>query len=583
MKKLLILVTIFQIFVTLSYGQNIKFKLNTDANASGDTVKLNTSGTTLKKGDLFTIYVSANGNGNTTTRQVLFDFEYPNNAFTLVSIQNTGTGGNGGILPAGSQVSESYYQYPGYRFTQNTNNTTSNGSVNYQYCAYSYAQGGNHTIVRHTLTWATNSAMPYNNYWGMQKLTFRLNAAAVGLSFDPIRLNFAAGFNQNGTLGASFQEAPLTIPVYLDPNSESYVKSRVETNAGMTQYSLTRVAFIDTARGTTYLVDANDAGDLAIDQTRFRDSTVYKVAVRLNADVVKDIMNAAVTVSDFTAAQAEFTGQNLDGTYTNSNIHTGMGYYAADVNKSKTFDGGDLVRIFGQSVGLDTLYVLPSTYRPGADVYLDVPTFTDSVFNNATTTNWNTFGDYVYFKTGKKGSNLPLNIKYLIPGDVNRSLSSQVVASDGTIQSFSVKASATPVNKDKVDVNLNSLVATSNNLEVPIYVSYTGDLSALQFEFTYDTTKIKFESLTSAIPNTWFTFATPKGGKIKFGAIDKGKSPITGTTIPFKLKFTSVDSGLDLATLIKVGATMDAADSKGNQVGIKLNTTTIKIIGYNNF
>jgi len=85
------------------------------------------------------------------------------------------------------------------------------------------------------------------------------------------------------------------------------------------------------------------------------------------------------------------------------------------------------------------------------------------------------------------------------------------------------------------------------------------------------------------LPNTWFTFATPKGGKIKFGAIDKGKNPITGAVVPFSLKFSSIDNGKDIATFIKVGSTMDASDSKGNQVGIKLNTNTIKLIGYNNF
>jgi hypothetical protein len=347
------------------------------------------------------------------------------------------------------------------------------------------------------------------------------------------------------------------------------------------------VAFIDTVRGTTYLVDANDAGDLAIDQTQFKENTTYKVAVRLNADVIKNIMNTAVTVSDFTAAQAEFTGANLDGTYNNSNIHTGMGYLSADVNKNYQFDGGDLVRIFGQAVGMDSLYVLPSTYRPGTDVYFDVPTFTDSLFNNLSISDWaNVKTGTVKFTTGKKGTILPLNIKYVIPGDINRSLSSQVVASNGTIKSYSIRTNAinTPnPNVSSIDVNLNAIVVTSNTIEVPININATGDISALQFEFNYDTTKIKFESLASTLPNTWYTFATPKGGKIKFGAIDKGKSPITGAYVPFKLKFSSIESGLDLATLIKVGSTMDAADGNGNQVGIKLNTNTIKLIGYNNF
>jgi hypothetical protein len=588
MKKLLLLVTIFQIIVTFSYAQNIKLKLSTAVNASGDTVKLNDRGTTLKKGDTLVVYVAANGNGNTTARQLYFDFEYQNTALTLLSIANTGTAGNGGVLPAGSQISESYYLYPGYRFKQNSQNTTTNGSANYQFANYGFTSGGNHTIIRHSLNWATTAAMPYNSYWGVEKLTFRLNANAVGLSFDPIVMNFGASFNSNGTQGTTVMEAPLSIPIYLDPNSESYVKAHVDVNSAVTQFTLARVAFIDTLTGNTYLVDANDAGHLAIDQTKFKANTVYKVCLRVNADVVKDIMNSAVTVSDFTAAEAEFTNQNLDGTFTGSNIRTGMGYVSADVNKNYVFDGGDVTRIFAQSVGVDSLYVLPSIYRPGTDIYLDVPTFTDSLFNNLTVADWSKVKDgYVYFKTGVIGSNLPLNLKYVIPGDINRSHSSQVVATDGTIKSFSTKYVNTPnVNKSPVDVSLNNITVTSSvgTVDVPISISSTNNVGALQFEFYYDTTKIKFESLTTNLPNGWYTFATPSSGKIKFGAINKGlKAPVTGTLVPFTLKFSSIGNALDLATQIKVGSTMDASDDKGNQLGINLNTTTIKLTGYNNF
>ena len=584
MKHLLTTVLLFVGLTT--FGQNIKLKLSTQPNATGDTVKLNAYGNTLKKGDTLVIYVAANGNGNSTTRQLYFDFEYQNTALTLIGIGNSGTAGNGGVLPAGSQISESYYLYPGYRFAQTSANTTSNGNIDYSNCNYTYTNGGNHTIIRHSLNWATTAAMPYSSYWGLEKLTFKLNANAVGLTFDPIRMNFAAAFNSNGTQGATIQETPLSIPVYLDPNSESYIKGHVETNGALSQFTLTRIAFTDTVAKTTYLVDANDDGSLAIDQTRFKANTVYQVSVRVNADAVKDIMNSAVTVSDFTAAQAEFTGQNLDGTFTGSNIKTGIGYLSADVNKNYTFDGGDVTRIFAQSVGVDSLYVLPSTYRPGTDVYLDVPTFTDSLFNNLSVNDWPSIKTgYVYFKTGKIGSNLPLNLKYVIPGDINRSHSSQVVASDGTIQLFTVKYVNTPnVNKAPVDVNLSNVTVTTNTIEIPVNINTVNNVGALQFEFYYDTTKIKFESLASNLPNTWFTFANSKSGRIKFGAVNRDlKAPITGAQTPFTLKFSSIGDGVNLTTAIKVGSTMDASDNKGNQLGINLNTISIKLTGYNNF
>ena len=79
-------------------------------------------------------------------------------------------------------------------------------------------------------------------------------------------------------------------------------------------------------------------------------------------------------------------------------------------------------------------------------------------------------------------------------------------------------------------------------------------------------------------------FGTPKDGFIKFGAINKDlKTTITGEVIPFKLKFSTLVNGLDIATSIKVTSTMDASDDKGNQIGINLNTNSIKLTGYNNF
>jgi hypothetical protein len=110
------------------------------------------------------------------------------------------------------------------------------------------------------------------------------------------------------------------------------------------------------------------------------------------------------------------------------------------------------------------------------------------------------------------------------------------------------------------------------------------DISALQFEFKYDASKLKFESMKSEVPADWYTFANSVDGQVKFGAIDqKMKTPISGTSIPFKLKFTALQNGLDINTLIKVTPAIDAANSKGAQLGINLNTDKIKLTGYNNF
>jgi hypothetical protein len=107
-------------------------------------------------------------------------------------------------------------------------------------------------------------------------------------------------------------------------------------------------------------------------------------------------------------------------------------------------------------------------------------------------------------------------------------------------------------------------------------------MSGLQFEFVFDPIKVKFESVTSDVP-TWLVFASYGPGRVKFGAVDKDvKTPYTGG-IPFKLVFSTLQNGLDINSTIKVTTNMDASDMSGNQLGINLNTTTIKLTGYNNF
>jgi len=315
--------------------------------------------------------------------------------------------------------------------------------------------------------------------------------------------------------------------------------------------------------------------------------------VMVNADSMYDLYNDAITVSDYTTAEAEFISQNLDGTFKNENIKTGIGYFTADINRSKVFDGGDVTKIFSQSVSVDELISLPPGYQPGTDAYMSVPTFLASDFDALTPETWKNVTEYyAKFRTGNIGTNLPLDLKYALWGDINRSHSSQVRDAGGNIKTNALVSLRTNdfVNTPiplatSIDVSLKNIVVTSNTIEIPVSVDTKGNkVAALQFGFTYDDTKIKFDELQSQLPDGWYVFGTPKDGFIKFGAINKDlKSTISGEVIPFKLKFSTLVNGLDIATSIKVTSNMDASDNKGNQIGINLNTNSIKLTGYNNF
>ena len=688
----------------VGFGQ-IKFKLDPNA------VSTNSGGYVLNRGDSFYVYVQANGNSNSTTKQLLFDLQYDLTNFTLQGVVCTGTGGNGGVLPQNSNPNLSYYDYNGYSFVASTNNTKTNGTTNYINSGYIYNSNNANSIIRTTLTWSTTSAMPYSSYDNIIQFKFQLKAASTAYTFNPIKLNFVAAYTGAGTYDSTIMETPLSQTVVMNQNFGKYVTAKVDLNSNLYNLSSLKVNFYDTLSKTTVLFPVTSTGEVDINQTLLSSNKVYEISLMHESLKTNVIYNSAITISDFTTAQSEFTqnGLGLEGQFGNI-LKTGQSFYAADINRNKKIDGGDLPRLLGQVAGLDTLIVTPEgsstnswtglpTWRAtdvttiGGQVewgyitigesysvaYVDMrefietgltPTQIKSVqvfdlysgpvefisadatwakykipslipkltsgtstyaayirpsngsynlkiefeFNNSVNSSWGGItrdnwtsitSPKTYFKTGTLGTNAQLDLKYLLWGDVNRSHSSQVVSTTGgnsTVQTNAVsslqtniafsdgnKATSifmnTPYDVSSIDVNLSNVTVTSNAIEIPVSIDAKGSkIGGLQFQFTYDPTKIKFEELANNIPNTWYAFVSAKDGIIKFGALDQAsQTPITGTSTPFKLKFSTIGNGVNILTSVKVSPIMDASSSNGTQLGINLNTTQIKLTGYDNF
>lgn len=675
-------------------------------------------GASLNRGTEFEYIVQANGNSNNTTRQLLFDIQYDLTNFELVSVNHTGTGGNGGILPQNSNINLSYYDYNGYSFVTNvsgtTANNTTNGTTNYQYANYIYDQNLSSSILRITLTWAGTTAMPYTSYDRMIVVKLRLKAASTAFTFNPIKLNFVAGWTSDGQFDNTIMETPLSTTVVMNQNYGKYVTAKVDVNSNLYNISALKVLFLDTLAKTGQLFNVSSTGAVDINQSLLSANKVYDVSVMYNMDKKYDIYNSAITISDFTSAQKEFTqnGLGLSGDFGNV-LNTGQSLYASDINGNQQIDAGDLPPLLAQVAAIDTLFKLPSTYSFGSGGYMSMPTWesteittiggevewcyvspngyatdisrlyvdmrkiptgasanqynsiqlfdvytgpieyvsedgtwaiykvpsslsklrdgtstytaytrqnggdyslraeftfnksVNSSWSSISKTNWKTITDPgVYFKTGTLGTNAILDLKYLLQGDVNRSHSSQVItasAGASTIQSnalpslkmnvaFNESASTGPYINTLyaakfIDVNLTNMTVVSNNIEIPVSIDTKGNkVSGLQLEFNYDATKIKFDEMATAVPNGWYIFANTREGVVKFGALDQNKQEtITGVSTPFKLKFSTIGEGVNVITSIKVSPTMDASDANGSQLGINLNTTQIKLTGYNNF
>jgi hypothetical protein len=704
MKKLLILG--FLLMSLTSFSQ-IKFKFP-------DTrVLTDINGGVIDRGDQFDVMVHANGNSDATTRQLLFDFQYDMTNFEIVSVIHTGTGGNGGVLPSGSNIQLSWQNYPGYSWGGNTTNT--NGTVRYTTGAtYSYNPNGSNSILRATLTWATSSAMPFDSYSQIIVVRFRLKATSIANSFNPIKLNFVAGWNGQGVGVPTFMDVPQSTEVIMNQNTGKFVTAKVDINSNLISLSDVKVSFRDTVTNIGQLFNVLSNGNVDINQSLLSENKVYEVSVMHNMDKTNVIYNGAITISDFTTAQSEFTSMGLDGS-NGQILKTGQSLYAADINRNKIIDGGDLPRLLGQVVGLDTLITVPTGYVIGSNGYMSLPTWrsTDAAtiagqvewcivsingygqniskvsvdlrefngtnilpenikslqlfdlytgpvefvnkdgawvyykipsgistissttfapyvrnmgnndygvraefeFNNSpsnswgsvTTTNWKDFTyPKTYIKTGVIGSNVIVDLKYLLWGDVNRSHSSQVVISNNgeseiqtnaavslekntafmtmaSSNSVSINSSSSKINS--IDINLSNITVTSNNVEIPVTLTTNGNsVGGLQFEFDYDITKLKFEELKSEVPNSWYIFVNSKDGKVKFGGINQNKkTSIDGELTPFKIRFSTIQNGADILTSVKVSPTMDASSSDGTQLGINLNTTQIKLTGYKNF
>ncbi len=397
----------------------------------------------------------------------------------------------------------------------------------------------------------------------------------AGFAYDSVYFNAAESYS-NGYNGYSsvFMPKPRNSYITPIPSNNALINGKVDVST-----IIPKIMIVDSATGVVKAsVVPSGIGEFFLG-SEVSPNTTYFAYATIPTDSIPPYLNKAVTVSDYTAAQNEFVKQNLDRTYTNANMKSGASWIASDITFNKVFDGNDVTALFAQVTGVDTVVKAIA----GQTLY-NIPMLEAGVYDTLSPEHWKQANLYgVKFKTSTVAKDL--NLKYLIPGDINRSHSSQVIKPDGTRQAFSTKSSAVNTFNPNttIEVSLNNITVTGNEFTVPVAVDGKGaSMSGLQFEFVFDPNKVKFESVTTDVP-TWLVFASYGPGRVKFGAVDKDvKTPYTGG-VPFKLLFSTLQNGLDINSTIKVTTNMDASDMSGNQLGINLNTISIKLTGYNNF
>jgi len=586
MKKLILILATLMVAFS-SYSQTAELKI------SPNVVTTDINGGSIEKDDTVKVALVFKNN-NSNLRTFYLDFQHQITAINMIDVVFPTAGTE--ALPTGTQSSFANNYYPGYNWYDNANNNSEDGLVNAQNSQYQYTQGQSKAINRIQLSFATpNGNATQLNDGILCYLRFKVANVSAGFAYDSIYYNFAYGWGTDGQQKSIKMPKPNSAWVNLDPSLNALIRGVFQTNANLAGNLQPTIAFTDSATNTLKASRAVGIGGTYNLSSEILPNTVYNAVAYIPSDSLASVLSRAITVSDYTAAQNEFIKQNLDGTFGKTVMTTGMSFFAADVNQNQKFDGGDLALLFAQAVGADTIF------SPQANSSTtNLPVFLKSYFDTVsvatalqlTSTGMNSFK--VKFKT--KDVVDTLDLKYIIPGDVNRSHSSQVVVNGQTISTArnslllsGLTSAAYGFNQSTavsyIDVSLNNLTVTSNTIEIPVNLDTKGvQTAALQFEFVYDQTKVKFEDIKSELPNSWYVFANSKEGKIRFGAIDRDlKNPVTGALVPFKLKFSALDNGLDLNTKIQITSNLDASDKNGNQLGINLNTQTIKLTGYNNF
>jgi len=478
-------------------------------------------------------------------------------------------------LPTGTQTSFTNNYYPGYNWYDNANNNTEDGLQNAYNAQYNYVQGQTKAINRININTATpNGNATQLNDGILCYLRFKVVNVQAGFAYDSIYYNFAYGWNNQGQQQSVKMPKPNSAWVDIVPSSNALIEGNFQVNANLSSGLQPTLYIIDSATSVTKatrVVSSN--GNFTLTSELSPNTTYYAVA-SIPSDSLASTLTKAITVSDYTAAQSEFIKQGLDGSYAKVAMTSGMSFFAADANQNQKFDGGDLALLFAQAVGADTIFS-PQANSSTTNLPIFLASYYDTVgiadALKESLVGLNSFK--VKFKT--KTTVDTVRLKYVVPGDINRSHSSQVVVGGQTVTTsmnrFALSGISnqaygfpnTTNNISSINVSLNNLIVTSNNIEIPFNIDTKGNkVSGIQFELVFDPSKVKFEDIKSEVPNSWYVFANSKDGKIRFGAIDKDlKTPVTGTSVPFKLKFTALENGLDLNTKIQITSNLDASDN----------------------
>jgi hypothetical protein len=497
---------------------------------------------TVRRGDTLDVawyYKPANG---TDVRSFQVDWQYKRQLFTYLSTSVDAT--VSGNAPEISYKNWDNYKYQAY----------SNGN-------YTYLSDTNWSVARNYLVLSNGSQVSSNGYIIHNK--YKINPVIPNFVSDTVTLNWARMFKLDGTsIGDNIAVlnykklavkllGNLTISgkVWLPPSavSRGWVPTLYCFENATGNLVSTTVPNINTGLYTLDNIDEN---------------TRYKIELRFNPDSLVTMRDNSVTVTDAVKSFNEFVNADINQTYPRTYLTNGLAYLIADVNWNQKFDGGDPYGIYASVSGL----------RPIATNTL-IKVFTKNEFDSLALgstqwTNWMNYTSRTNFVTDTVlTSNITVDLKYYIQGDVDRSHSSPVYDANGVL----VRAATY---NGRYTVSIPNSYAVGQPMFVPFNVSTNGlENYGLQFEMKYDPSKVKFDEIISKVPNEWLQYVThdDRSGIIRFGGMNnQKKGGISGLSTPFNLKFSPINPNDDISSFVFVRQLMDASNNEGEHFNIEL-------------
>lgn len=499
---------------------------------------------TIKRGDTLDVAWYFKPASGSDIRTFQIDWQYKKALFTHISSSvDAAVSGNSPVLD--------FKSWDNYKYSSYTNGV------------YNYVADTNWTVARNYLILSNGNPVTSNGYIIHNK--FKVNDVHSNFVEDSIKVNWARMFKVNGTsIGDNI--ATLSNQVLdLKLLGNLTISGKIWFPSTITSQTLPTLYCYDSA---TNVLVSQTVPDLSGNYTfnNIDENKAYKIEVRFPSTMLSSIRDNAVTISDAVKAYNEYINTGVNQNMSHDYLKHGLSYLIADINLNQSFDGGDPYSIYASVSGLAPINTNNLINVFTKDVYDSL------VLGQNQWTEWQNHsntGRYITVNVGL--TNLSVDIKYFILGDVDRSHSSPVF--NGTTEVLAA------VFKGQFDVNVSNSYAIGSPMYVPFNISTNGlPSNGLQFEMKYDVTKVKFDEIVSNIQGPWLQYVTHDdvNGIVRFGGMNNQQTgSLQGSATPFVLKFLAKNPSENITSSVSIRSLMDASHKDGDHFNVNLSTGMI--------